>query len=134
MSNSDLDALYQELLAAVLRCESNLWFCKTCREVVFYDRRSQDPLGIHDAHQASPIPTLFDPDEGCERGFLRAWIECAPGLAPERRAALLTELRESLLEVDEFIAHQLDEEEREAYEQYRTSEGEALVLDLLDAS
>lgn len=64
MSNSDLSALYQELLAAVLRCGRNLWFCKTCREVVFYDRRSQEPLGVHDAHQTGPIPTLFDQDGG----------------------------------------------------------------------
>jgi hypothetical protein len=134
MNNSDLNALYQELLDAVLRCQSNLWFCKTCRKVVFYDRRSQVPLGAHDAHQAVAIPTLYDPDEGCERGFLRGWLETDAGLAPERQATLLAELQESLLEVDEFIARQFDEEEREAYEQYRTGEGEALVLDLLAAS
>ena len=39
-----------------------------------------------------------------------------------------------MLEVGEFIARWLDEEEREVYEQQRTSEAELLVLELLDAS
>lgn len=134
MSNSDLSALYQELLAAVLRCGRNLWFCKTCREVVFYDRRSQEPLGVHDAHQTGPIPTLFDQDGGCERGYLRGWVESSADLASERRTTLLTELQESPLEVGDFIARELDREERVAYEQQRTSEAELLVLDLLGAS
>lgn len=60
MHNRDPHELYQELVEATLRCESSLWLCRTCQEVVFYDRRSQTPLGAHDTHQADPIPTLFD--------------------------------------------------------------------------
>lgn len=134
MSNEDLNALYQELLAAVLRCESSLWFCQTCREVMVYDRRSQDPLGAHGAHQARSIPTLFDQDEGCERGYLRSWIETSADLSGARRAQLLAELQESSLGVGEFIANQLDEEEREVYEQQRTDEAEQIVLNLLGAT
>jgi hypothetical protein len=44
------------------------------------------------------------------------------------------ELPSHPLEVDEFIARHLDEEEHEADEQQRTSEAELIALDLLGAS
>ena len=66
-----------------------MWLCKTCQEVAFYDRRSQTPLGARESHQAVAIPTLFDPDGGCERGFLSGWIETEATLSENRRALLL---------------------------------------------
>lgn len=130
MGGSDQDALYQELLGAVTRCESSLWLCKTCREVVHYDRRSQVPLGVHESHQAVAIPTLFNPDEGCERGFLRGWIEGEGTLSEDRRAHLLEALDLGQLSTEEFLARELSEDEREAYEQGKSDEAEAIVLEL----
>ena len=130
MSGDDQNALYQELLAAALRCESSLWFCQTCQEVVFYDRRVQEPLGVHESHQAAPIPTLFDPDEGCERGFLRGWVESDASLSADRQAQLLSALDQGQLGIEEFLSQNLTGNEREAYEQYRSDEAEAIVLEL----
>jgi hypothetical protein len=131
MSENRQNALYQELIAAALRCESSLWLCKTCQEVVFYDRRLQEPLGSHDSHQAVPIPTLFDQDEGCERGFLRGWVESEATLSEERRAHLLKALAQSPLGAEEFLAEELGGDEREIYERYRSDEAEAIVMQLL---
>jgi len=107
-----------------------LWLCKTCQEVAFYDRRSQTPLGARESHQAVAIPTLFDPDGGCERGFLRGWIETEATLSEDRRALLLESLDQGKLGTEEFLAQVLSGDEREVYEQYRTDEAEAMVLQL----
>lgn len=127
---NDKDALYQELLDAVQRCESSLWLCVTCQEVVFYDRRSQTPLGAHESHQAVAIATLFDIDEGCERGFLRGWIETENSLDADRRALLLETLEQWQAGIEEFLLQVLDEDERETYERYRSDQAEAIVVEL----
>ena len=129
-SGNDKDALYQELMEAVLRCESSLWLCVTCQEVVFYDRRSQTPLGAHESHQAVAIPILYDPDGGCERGFLSGWIETEDSLAADRRALLLEALEQWQAGVEEFLHQVLDEDERETYERYRSDQAEAIVVEL----
>jgi hypothetical protein len=130
MSGNGQNALNQELLAAALRCESSLWFCQTCQEVVFYDRRMQEPLGVHESHQALPIPTLFDPDEGCERGFLRGWIETDASLSTDRRMHLLDALELWRADTEEFLLQVLAEDERETYERYRSDQAEAIVVEL----
>lgn len=130
MSGNDQNALYQELVEMVLRCESSLWLCQTCQEVVFYDRRSQLLSGAHDSHRAVPIPTLYDPDEGCEQGFLRDWIESEDSLSEERRAHLLEVFNQVCLNTEEFLAQELSGDEREVYEQCKVAEAESIVLEL----
>lgn len=103
----------------------------TCQEVVSYDRRLQEPLGAHGSHQVVPIPTLYDQDEGCERGFLRGWIESEATLTEERRSNLLEAPDQWQLDIEEFLAQALKGDEQETYERYRSDEAEAIVLQLL---
>lgn len=130
-SGTDKNALFQELMEAVLRCESSLWLCITCQEVVFYDRLSMTPLGAHEDHQVVAIPTLYDPDEGCERGVLRGWIEMVDSLGADRRAHLLEVLEQWRGNIEEFLHQVLDEDERETYERYRSDQAESIVVELL---
>jgi len=64
--------------------------------------------------QAGPIPTLFDQDEGCERGFLRGWIESETKLSEEWQTHLLDALDRGRLGTEEFLAQELGEDEAEA--------------------